>query len=418
MEPEEDLGKVTLFTVLLFAITAVAFTLGCYPVAGAFAFGGGTYNAYRWHRKTLFSSGKRLMTETQKEVEVIQKGFHSLQEKAKELPIVAPLVPTPTPAPALDNVLDAIWQAMFGLPHILLIGETGGGKSVILRALIAWLHANGAEVWVLDTNTAKRHVPPGVNLIYDENQWEPTLQKLIGLFGQRLEAWRNAATDNISFTPIWIVFDEAQNAMAKDECKALIDQLVRQGRKVEIHIILASTDSQVKNLRLEGSSALLNNLTKCVVKKEENGQRTVTINKKPYPIPPLPTTYNNTAHGADTAFLQQLLAKEAPTAPASEPITTTTTTTTATPVNPPETPNQAEPAEANGVVVTPDPRVEIDKIERVSIEEQLAILKAAIENMKPDGKANRSKASSKVFNGQTGGQAYRKTQAVLDAAGI
>jgi len=403
----------------------VAFVSGQYMIGGVLAFitilfgiedkHPGTYTSLIAETKvipaTIVSKQRRFAEEVKvKETESRLKLQHDdavIDVRDKET-----LVPTSLQE---DNLV-ILWQALKRVPHILVKNKTGAGKSVFVRALCNMLVSMGAEVWILDIKTAKRHVPPGVNLISDDQQWETTLQHSLSLFNKRLDEWREAPTDDLCFKPIWYVFDEAQNVMAIDGCKEIIEKLIRQGREVAIHIILASQDSQAKNLRLEGQSELLCNLTTCEITLNDDGQRTVTVNKKTYQIPELPTVYN-TAPSQDSALLQNLVAKEVPADPDSEPLTTTTTTTTKLTNQPPEPPNQAESAEAALVVVNSDPDPVIEK-GVVSLKEQITILEAARESLAANGKVNRSAVAERVFDGKSGGIHSRKVRVVLDAVGM
>lgn len=194
------------------------------------------------------------------------------------------------PEPARITRQATIWQAIMHLPHILIVGHTDGGKSIFIRAITANLLHDKAEVLVLDSNSAQRHYPSGITLHNDSNKWEAIMKNIMATFNNRLQSWRDAPQD-IDFTALWIVSDESHELMSIPACRESIETLIRQGRKVNMHIILASQDSQVKTLNIEGASSLLQNLTRCEVQKRSDGTRYATIQGIAYNIPTLPKTY-------------------------------------------------------------------------------------------------------------------------------
>lgn len=183
------------------------------------------------------------------------------------------------------NVLDVMARAC----HILCIGGTGGGKSVIVRAFVNRLCQQGKiSILALDPDAAPRHYPSPVQLINDDELWVLAIKSVADEFRQRNEAYRSGTED---FPPLWIVADECQELLAIDGVLETIERVIRRGRKLNMHICLAVQDSQVRTLGLERKSALLVNLSRIEV-RSRNGARVAAIDGKEYSIPCLPTTYD------------------------------------------------------------------------------------------------------------------------------
>jgi hypothetical protein len=86
------------------------------------------------------------------------------------------------------------------------------------------------------------------------------------------------------------VADECQELLAVDGVLDTIERIIRRGRKLNMRVLLAVQDSQVKTLGLERKSALLANLSRVEVMKRED-TRVATVDGGEHPVPDLPTQY-------------------------------------------------------------------------------------------------------------------------------
>jgi hypothetical protein len=173
-------------------------------------------------------------------------------------------------------------------PHILVVGHTGGGKSVLVRAFVKNLVDMGDQVVALDPDAAPRHYPAHVHLINDDEQWGEAIAAVAAIFAERNEAYREGPE---RFATFWLVADECQELLAVDGVLQTIERIIRRGRKLNMRVLLAVQDSQVKTLGLERKSALLVNLSRVEVSKRGD-DRVATVDGTEHHVPDLPTTYD------------------------------------------------------------------------------------------------------------------------------
>jgi hypothetical protein len=173
-------------------------------------------------------------------------------------------------------------------PHILVVGHTGGGKSVLVRAFVKNLVDMGDQVVALDPDAAPRHYPSPVQLINDDEHWSAAIAAIAAIFADRNEAYRNGKE---RFATFWLVADECQELLAVDGVLETIERIIRRGRKLNMRVLLAVQDSQVKTLGLERKSALLVNLSRVEVSKRGDS-RIANVDGVEHPVPALPTQYD------------------------------------------------------------------------------------------------------------------------------
>lgn len=149
------------------------------------------------------------------------------------------------------------------VPHVLLGGSTGSGKSVLLKSLLKQSLQKGALVWVADF---KGGVDFGkwweyrCRMIYTEEDLLHELDKIIYLMEQRKKEFHNMERANIDeynkhrnseLPRIIFACDEVAELLdrtgADNERKKLIGQIenklstiARQGRAFGVHLILAT----------------------------------------------------------------------------------------------------------------------------------------------------------------------------------
>lgn len=156
----------------------------------------------------------------------------------------------------------AITAPVRDLCHVGIAGATGGGKSTILRLLLAQLLASGASVVLADPHYADvdpksgddwrairshLHMPPAFRYrdIRDMLTW------LVGEMERRLQmrrdgqAWANS---------LFLAFDEypliAQNI---PEAADLVGRILREGRKVDVLAVGAFQDALVRSIGGDGA---------------------------------------------------------------------------------------------------------------------------------------------------------------------
>lgn len=149
------------------------------------------------------------------------------------------------------------------IPHMIIGGSTGSGKSVLLKLLIMQCVEKGAEIYIADFKGGVDFIPAWhrkCNIITDEKSLLEILITIINELEQRKEILRNSGYANINeynnentnkLKRIIFACDEIAEVLDKTglskESKELVSQIesklaiiARQGRAFGIHLILAT----------------------------------------------------------------------------------------------------------------------------------------------------------------------------------
>ncbi|MCR4693179.1 MAG: DUF87 domain-containing protein [Firmicutes bacterium] len=149
------------------------------------------------------------------------------------------------------------------IPHILLGGSTGSGKSVLLKLLIMQCVKKGAEVYIADFKGGVDFLPVWhrkCNIITDENELVEILQTIVDELERRKEILRDSGYANIweynrnnliQLKRVVFACDEVAEILDKTglskEKKDIVSNIenklsiiARQGRAFGIHLILAT----------------------------------------------------------------------------------------------------------------------------------------------------------------------------------
>ena len=149
------------------------------------------------------------------------------------------------------------------IPHILLGGSTGSGKSVLLKLLLMQALQKGAMVWVADFKGGVDypHTWGGLcEMVFTERDLLMTLDKLVHMLEQRKAAFRSVGCANLDEYNLKLGCCVPRCIFACDEVAELLDRtgadnekkkllaqienrlstIARQGRAFGIHLILAT----------------------------------------------------------------------------------------------------------------------------------------------------------------------------------
>ncbi len=205
---------------------------------------------------------------------------HHPTNQTQTLPMLTTLA---HPVPPGDDILARLEQAV----HLLLLGETGGGKTSLLHALAHQQHQHGARVVVCDPDSIAGDY--GYRCVGGGDDYTAIGQALTLLAGEMSKRREQRKLGTRSFTPLWFFVDEVHDVVSEiEDAWDTLTAAIRRGRKLNIHIGLGTQDSQVKNLKLEGRSQLLTNLTR--VKLEiRDGKRWAMVGAEEYALPILPS---------------------------------------------------------------------------------------------------------------------------------
>jgi hypothetical protein len=179
-------------------------------------------------------------------------------------------------------------QALVESYHLLIVGGTRGGKTVLAHEIAERRVAAGDEVYVIDPDS-RPGMWPSAKVVAGGGDDFDEADRLLGWFDtvikERREERRNGRR---KFPPITLVISELGSVMTGcTKAREMFEGIVRRGAKLGIRMVADVQDNQVKTLKLEGASSLLLNLTRVEVRRGADGKRTATIEEKLYSIPQL-----------------------------------------------------------------------------------------------------------------------------------
>ena len=139
-------------------------------------------------------------------------------------------------------------------PHIMLLGETGSGKSTLVKYLIS--HSSAPSL-VLDSHAAPDDWQ-NMNVIgigRDYKAIGTEVEQLVKLMNSRYQLRGQGQKD---FEPLIVVLDEFPACVANlgKSFTENIMLLVRESRKISIKLIILAQGSEVKTLGIEGQGAI------------------------------------------------------------------------------------------------------------------------------------------------------------------
>lgn len=173
----------------------------------------------------------------------------ALPPPARQLPAPAQQVDEPVMLPQLRN------------GHVLLAGETGSGKSTIMRTVLAARQ----NVVVLDPHYSPDEGWGNARVIGAARDYDGIynyMQQMTSLLTARYQERKHGQLD---FNPLTVAIDEMPSivdALGKDrDALRVLHQWLREGRKVGLYLVLATQSTRVRTLGIEGEKDLLENFT-------------------------------------------------------------------------------------------------------------------------------------------------------------
>lgn len=157
-------------------------------------------------------------------------------------------------------------QAMVNIskiPHILIGGSSGSGKSVLLKSLLLQAAKKGAKLYIVDLKGGVDFSPSWYmwsRLLYTDEELKPTLRELVDLLEMRKALLRESNCANIDeynrkmtspMDRIIFACDEVAELLDKTgrdkegkeriaEYESMLSTIARQGRAFGIHLILST----------------------------------------------------------------------------------------------------------------------------------------------------------------------------------
>lgn len=187
----------------------------------------------------------------------------------------------PDPQVALQRAVE-MWHAwmhkgMSSALHLIVIGQTGAGKTTVLQVFAADLVANGLPVVVCDPDAAAGDWP-GTQVFGAGDDFKGIAQAFKAMQRMAQERRQARALGQREFPPFWLVLDEY--ADIKDECTLagdVVENALRRWRKLNMHIVIGVQDTQVKTMGFERRSSLLNHARIVTLRLSGEGRRYAQI---------------------------------------------------------------------------------------------------------------------------------------------
>ncbi|MEI6064957.1 MAG: DUF87 domain-containing protein, partial [Pseudanabaena sp. ELA748] len=201
----------------------------------------------RLDRLALYASGYGAISEAQSHIQYRNWLDASLQPPKREIQVQAPVdVPAPVKYAPIESSLKK--------PHLMILGETGSGKSTICKYLVSQVNA---PCLIIDPHAAptdwRGFTVTGSGRNYEAIATE--FERLANLMQIRYEARDKGISQ---FDPLIVIIDEFP-AIASSLGKGATDTvklLAREARKVSIRMCLLSQGAEVKTLGLEGEGSI------------------------------------------------------------------------------------------------------------------------------------------------------------------
>lgn len=256
----------------------------------------------------LLAVGQWILRRNRNAVAWLEGRAARLIEERLALPAPAPLaLPSPPQSPEANADLLSMLATH---PHLLVVGHTGGGKTTLLHALARFL-SRDAMVIVCDPDAIDGQYP-GYRVVGAGDDYAAIGRALVSVRGEIAHRREQRKQGQRTFSPIWVLVDEAHDIIRElDGAWGILEDLIRRGRKLNVHCAIGTQDAQVKSLGLEGKSKLLDNLVRVDVRVRD-GQRVAVIGGSDYEVPALPNPDDTVQKGgvqtSPDPFLAELLA--------------------------------------------------------------------------------------------------------------
>lgn len=163
--------------------------------------------------------------------------------------------------PAIEPLsMRETWDRMLGAVHLLIVGETGSGKSTAANALLSGRAATDL-ICVIDP-----HATPtdwgGLPAIGAGRDYPAIDAALTALLAEMADRYDRRAANDTDYPALTIFLDELPSIMKHcPAAKQFFGELLREARKVEMRLVCLTQSTRVKTLGIEGEGDVLENLT-------------------------------------------------------------------------------------------------------------------------------------------------------------
>jgi len=216
----------------------------------------------------------RRMSWTQSQADKIPTAEDTLLTREVRSPNMS-LPPTKrvTSAPATPREEDWIDQLIWHFIHLIVVGQSGAGKTMLLHEMAERLAAGGVQVVVCDPDATVGDWR-GCNVYGAGDNFAEIAHTLEKIAAEAKSRREERAQGQREFEPLVVVVDEY--ADVKEECRragAVVENLLRRARKLNMHLVVGVQDTQVRTMGFERKSMLLQNAKVLEVKIGTSGRR-------------------------------------------------------------------------------------------------------------------------------------------------
>ncbi len=213
---------------------------------------------------------------------------HSMKPPAREIAI----------AEVAQHVKFADVREALKKPHIMVLGETGSGKSVLCKYLASEIKA---PCIALDPHASPNDWQ-GAKVIGQGRNYQAIKEELANLVNLMDARYKQRDKGVSKFAALCVILDEfpaVASELGKDATIA-VKLIVREARKVNIKLILLAQGSEVKTLGIEGEGSLRESFAvvslgkfatdRAKTIKDKSMIEAIALQKRPAMIDDLPST--------------------------------------------------------------------------------------------------------------------------------
>lgn len=165
---------------------------------------------------------------------------------------------------SLQDVVEAINKDIDDHPHILIVGNSGAGKTVLAQLIVG---TRPGKLVVLDPKRPKGwEGAKWGGLPYVSRDPDGSYRSMVAALSQVVaemnDRYQRQETASEPFQQLTVVLDEAKNSL--EECPELADQyrlIVSIGREVGVRLVLISTTDRARKLGFDGEADSLDSFT-------------------------------------------------------------------------------------------------------------------------------------------------------------
>jgi len=201
----------------------------------------------RLDRLALYADGYGSIGEAQSHIQYRNWLDASLQPPKREIQVAPPA--EPIAAVKFADIREALKK-----PHIMLLGETGSGKSVLCKYFASELKI---PCIALDPHASPNDWQ-GARVIGQGRDYQAIGKELALLVALMDYRYKQRDKGISQFAPLGVILDEfpaVSSELGKDASNP-VKLIVREARKVNIKLILLAQGSEVRTLGIEGEGSL------------------------------------------------------------------------------------------------------------------------------------------------------------------